>query len=223
MGMHRRIKFSLLSSEGGLAMGVSIHYRGRVADVRKIKTICDKLAVIVDKMNWRYTRLDEGWSQSADSTIEVTEHGSQINGHLPLKGIILTLNPKCEALQFFFDSNGNLRDPISMVIISEGTLKPEDSWISVKTQYAGPETHIWIIVLLKYLKKLHLPDLEVQDEGAYWETGNPEILKEKMDLVSEKIAAVSAELSRVTKGHIENFSADELASVIEALLRNGFD
>ena len=204
-------------------MGVSIHYRGRVADIRNIKTICDKLAVIADKMNWRYTRLDEDWSQSADLRIEVTEQGSQINGHLPLKGIILTLNPKCEALQFFFDSNGNLRDPISMVNISEGTLKPEEVWISVKTQYAGPETHIWIIVLLKYLKKLHLPDLEVQDEGAYWETGNPEILKEKMDLVSEKIAAVSAELSRVTKGHIESFSANELASMIESLLRNKFD
>ena len=203
-------------------MGVSIHYRGRVADIQNIKTICDELAAIADRMDWPYTRLDEDWSQSADLRIEVTEQGSQINGHLPLKGIILTLNPKCEALQFFFDSNGNLRDPISMVNISEGTLKPEDSWISVKTQYAGPETHIWVIGLLKYLKKLYLPDLEVQDEGAYWETGNFEILKEKMDFVGEKIAAVSAELSRVTKGHIESFSADEVASIIEALLRDKF-
>jgi hypothetical protein len=204
-------------------MGVSIHYRGQLADIGKIKTICDELAVIADKMNWRYTRLDEDWSESADLRIEATEHGSQINGHLPLKGIVLTLNPKCEALQFFFDSNGNLRDPISMVNISEGTLKPQDAWVFVKTQYAGPETHIWIVGLLKYLKKHYLSDLEVHDEGAYWETGNFEMLKDKMDLVSEKIAAVSAELSRVTTGHIESFSADELASVIEALLLNKFD
>ena len=204
-------------------MGVSIHYRGRLADIKNIKTICDELAAIADKMNWHYTRLDEDWSQSADATIEVTEQGSQITGHLPLKGIVLTLDPKCETLGFLFDSNGNLRDPISMVNIREETLKPEDAWISVKTQYAGPQTHIWIIGLLKYLKKFHLPDLEVQDEGAYWETGNFEILKEKMDFVGQKIAAVSSELSRVTKGHIESFSADELASVIEALLLNKFD
>jgi len=201
-------------------MGVSIHYRGRVADTQNIKTICDELAAIADKMNWHYTRLDEDWTQSADATIEVTEQGSQITGHLPLKGIVLTLNPKCETLGFLFDSNGNLCDPISMVNISEGTLKPEDVWISVKTQYAGPETHIGVIGLLKYLKKLYIPDLEVQDEGGYWETGNFKILKEKMDFVGEKIAAVSAELSRVAKGHVASFSADEIASIIEALLRD---
>jgi hypothetical protein len=43
-----------------------------------------------------------------------------------------------------------------------------------------------------------------------------------MDFVGEKIAAVSAELSRVTKGHIESFSADEVASIIEALLGDKF-
>ena len=109
-----------------------------------------------------------------------------------------------------------------MLNIREGTLKREDAWISVKTQYAGSEIHLWIIGLLKYLKNFHLHDLEVQDEGDYWETGNFEVLKEKMDLVGEKIAGVSAELSRITKGHIESFSADEFASIIEALLRNKF-
>ena len=201
-------------------MGVSIHYRGRVADTQNIKTICDELAAIADKMNWHYTRLDEDCTQSADATIEVTEQGSQITGHLPLKGIVLTLNPKCETLGFLFDSNGNLCDPVSMVNIREETLEPEDYWISVKTQYASPETHIGVIGLLKYLKKLYIPDLEVQDEGGYWETGNFKILKEKMDFVGEKIAAVSAELSRVAKGHVASFSADEIASIIEALLRD---
>jgi hypothetical protein len=203
-------------------MGVSIHYRGRVAEIQNIKDICDELAAIADRLNWPCTRLDEDWSQAADAAIEVTEQGSLITGHLPLKGISLAPHPKCETLQFFFDANGHLRDPISMVNTSGETLKPEDAWISVKTQYAGPETHIGIIGLLAYLKKRHLPDLEVQDEGEYWETGNLEILKEKMDLVGEKIAAVSAVLSRVTKGHIENFSADELASMLEALLREKF-
>ena len=44
-----------------------------------------------------------------------------------------------------------------------------------------------------------------------------------MDFVAEKITAVSSTLSRVAKGHIEKFSADELASMIEALLRHKFD
>ena len=204
-------------------MGVSIHYHGRVPEIQNIKAICDELAAIADRMNWRYTRLDEDWSHATDATIEVTGQGSRITGHLPLKGIALTPHPKCETLQFFFDADGHLRDPISMVNISEETLKPEDFWICVKTQYAGPETHIWIIGLLKYLKKTHLPDLEVQDEGEYWQTGDYEILRKKMDFVGEKIAAVSAELSRVSKGHIERFSADELAFMIEGLVLHKLD
>ena len=201
-------------------MGVSIHYRGRVADIQNIQTVCDELAAIADRMDWNYTRLDEDWTQVADASIEVTEQGSQITGHLPLNGIALTPHPKCEMMQFFFDANGHLRDSLSMVNVSEEPLKTEGNWISVKTQYAEPETHIWIIGLLKYLKKHHLQDLAVHDEGEYWETGNFEILKEKMDLVGEKIAAMTAELSRVTKGHIGRFSADEVASMLEALIRD---
>ncbi len=64
--------------------------------------------------------------------------------------------------------------------------------------------------------------MEVYDEGHYWETGNFEILKEKMELITEKIQAVTAEMSRVTQSHISCFSADELASMIEALFCNKF-
>ena len=96
-------------------MGVSIHYRGRLAAIQNIKRICDELAAIADRMNWPCTRLDEDWSQAADATIEVTEQGSQITGHLSLKGIALTPHPQCETVQFFFDANGHLRDPISLV------------------------------------------------------------------------------------------------------------
>ncbi len=204
-------------------MGVSIHYRGRLANIQNVKSICYEMAAIAEKMDWRYTCLDEDWSQSASSTIDVTAKGSNISGHLPLKGIALTPCAECETLRFFFDADGELRDPVSMVSISEETLKPEDSWISIKTQYAGPETHVWIIGLLKYLKKFYIPNLEVRDEGKYWQTENIEILKEKMDFIDKKISAVSAELSRVTRGHIESYSADELATVIETLLLNKFD
>ena len=87
-------------------MGVSIHYRGRLADIQKVKSICDELAAITEKMDWRYTCLDEDGSQPADSTIDVTATGSHISGHLPLKGIALTLHTRCETLSFNFDADG---------------------------------------------------------------------------------------------------------------------
>jgi hypothetical protein len=79
-------------------MGVSVHYRGQLADIRKIKGLCQELALVAGKMGWVCTRVDEDWSQAADATIEVAEHGSQIIGHLHLKGIAFTINSKCEPL-----------------------------------------------------------------------------------------------------------------------------
>jgi hypothetical protein len=199
-------------------MGVSIHYRGKMADISTINVLCDELALVADKMDWTCTRLDDDWSKPADATIEVTEKGSQITGHLALKGIAFSIHPKCESLQFFFDAGGNLCDPVSMTLISDGALKPEDVWIAVKTQFAGPETHIWIVGLLKYIQEHYLPGLEVRDESEFWETGNHEILKEKMNLINDKIAIISSELSRVAGSNIEKLSADDLASMIEGLL-----
>jgi hypothetical protein len=204
-------------------MGVSIHYRGKMADISTINVLCDEMALIADKMGWTCTRLDNDWSKPADATIEVTEKGAQITGHLPLKGIGFSIHPRCGSLRFFLDAGGNLCDPVSLTLISEGALKPEDVWITVKTQFAGPETHIWIVSLLKYIHEHYLPGLQVRDEGEFWETGNYETLKEKMNLINDKIDVISSELSRVTGSRLEKLSADELASLIEALILNKFN
>ena len=204
-------------------MGASIHYRGKMADISSIDVLCDELALVADKMGWTCTHLDDSWSKPADATIEVTEKGSQITGHLALKGIAFSISPKCESLRFFFDAAGNLCDPVSMTLICEGALKPEDVWIAVKTQFAGPETHIWIVGLLKYIQEHYLPELQVRDEGEFWETGNHETLKEKMNLINNKIDVISRQLSRVTGNHLEKLSADDLVSMIEALILNKFN
>jgi len=203
-------------------MGVTIHYRGKLGDINTLVALCDELTMVAAKMDWSYRRLDEDWSEPASASIEAVERGARIRGHLPLKGISLAVHPQCESLCFFFDSNGSLCDPISKVRICQDDLKPKEAWVSVKTQFAGPEIHIWIIGLLKYLEKHFITDLEINDEGEYWETADPERLKAKMDFINDKIDALSNELSRVSSEHIDKFSPDELASTIEALVRNKF-
>ncbi|MFH1563997.1 MAG: hypothetical protein ABIF11_11380 [Nitrospirota bacterium] len=199
-------------------MGLSLHYRGRLVDIQQINIICEELIDIATTMNWPWVSLDEDWSRPANATMVTTGQGIQIKGYLSLKGVAFTVNPKCESLRFFFDSEGNLRDPISLTMILEGNLKPEDAWVSVKTQFSSPETHIWIIGLLKYLKKRYIPDLQVLDEGEYWETGNRETLKEKMDFIAGKIDMIANELSCANVGDISGCSDDEIASIIEELL-----
>ena len=203
-------------------MGVTIHYSGQLADLGKVNIMCDELVQIAEKMDWPYNRLDEDWSKPADVRLEHDKRGARIVGYLGLKGISFKPHPRCESVSLFFNSSGKLRDPMGVVLISEGSLKPEDAWIAVKTQFAGPEIHLWIVGLLKYLKEHYIPDLEVRDEGGYWETGDFEVLKEKMDFLNEKMDAVAGELSRVTGSHLERLSPEELASMIEALLQHKF-
>ncbi|QTA85008.1 hypothetical protein [Desulfonema magnum] len=199
-------------------MGLSLHYRGKLADIQDVKAVCKTLTDIASKMNWRWVSLDEDWTKLADAKLKVTEKGAEIMGHLPLKGVSLTVDPKSESVSFFFDSEGNLCDPLNLIMITEGHLEPEDAWISVKTQFSSPETHIRIIGLLQYLKKHYIPDLQVFDEGEYWETGDFEILKEKMDFIADKIEAVANTLSLVSSGHISKYSPEELALMIEKII-----
>ena len=203
-------------------MGVTIRYRGQLADREKINSLCDDLNQVAAKMQWSYNRLDEDWTKPGDARMVRDERGARIEGHLGLKGISLKPHPQCESISFFFDYRGRLCDPVSMVRINDGTLKPEDVWIIVKTQFAGPKMHMWIVGLLKYIQEHYIPDLEVSDEGEYWETGNFDLLKEKMDFLNTKLDEICGELSRLTGNHLDRLSPEDIASMIEGLLQAKF-
>ena len=172
-------------------------------------------------MGWESTRLDDDWDKPADARLRVTPSGARIDGHLGLKGIQIMLGPKAEPLSFFFDREGNLRSPVDTVSILDRILDPEQAWVSIKTQFASPEVHVWIVGLLKYLKKRYISDLRVSDEGQYWETGDVRILKEKMDLINEKIEHISSKLSSSRLGDMSGLSAEQIASRIEQLFLGG--
>ena len=123
-----------------------------------------------------------------------------------------------ESLSFLFDREGNLRCPVGVVLMLEGTLDPADAWISVKTQFASPEVHVWIVGLLKYVKKRYISDLEVSDEGEYWETGDIRILRDKMDFINRKIDQIASGLSSSRFGDVAGLSAEEIASRIGQIL-----
>jgi hypothetical protein len=199
-------------------MGVSIHYRGRLNDLGQLASLCEELTDIAAAMGWQSSRLDDEWTQPGDARLQSTPPGAWIHGHLGLRGIQITPGSKSESLSFFFDREGNLRSPINMCLILDGTLDPEQAWISVKTQFASPEEHVWMVGLLKYLKKRYLSDLQVSDEGEYWETGNIQILKEKMNLIDEKLNQISSELSSNCFCDVAGLSAEQIASKIEQWL-----
>lgn len=196
-------------------MGVSIHYRGRLDDTGLLPSLRDEVSDIADTMGWPSTILDNDWSIPPNAKLPP---GGRIEGCLGLKGIQITPHPESEPLALFFDRDGYLRSPMTMLSILDGTLKPENAWVTVKTQFSGPDTHVWVTGLLKYLKKRYISDLEVRDEGRYWETGDRDVLEQKMALLDDKLQHLSSDLSSGRMGDLTGLSAEQIASRIEQLL-----
>jgi hypothetical protein len=58
----------------------------------------------------------------------------------------------------------------------------------IKTQFAPVEIHIAVIKLLKYIQQKYISNLDVYDEGDYWQTGNDQkFLKGKIDFLNAAI------------------------------------
>ena len=78
---------------------------------------------------------------------------------------------------------------------------------------------IIMLNLLKYLQKRYIPDLQVIDEGDYWESGDEERLKEKMAFLDEKMDRIADALSSVDFVDFSEYTDSEMASLIEEILR----
>jgi hypothetical protein len=185
-------------------MGISIHYRGKLSETKKAKAIYQDLTDIARQMNWPLVSLEDDKS----ATLYETQ----------LTGIALTVHPKCETFFLCFDKDGKLCHPISMMLISEGHIKPEEASVFVKTQFAEPETHLWIIGVLKYLQMHYIPDLQVTDEAGYWETGDVEILEENMGSIDVKSEMMSRVLASINVGDIYDCTPEKMASWFECLV-----
>lgn len=195
-------------------MGVSLHYRGRLNDTGMLSSLCDEVSDIANSIERPTMTLDDDWAVAPNAAL----CGSVVHGNLGLKGIQLTPHDNSEPLCLFFDREGFLRSPITMLSILDGTLEKKTAWVSMKTQFAGPDTHIWVTGLLKYVKKRYISNLEVSDESGYWDTGDRQKLESDMALLDGKLERLSSAVSAGRLGDLTGLSADEIASRIERML-----
>ncbi len=88
-------------------------------------------------------------------------------------GFVVHPHPDCEPLEFEF-----------------GPRYKFSSW--VKTQFAGPDTHIAVVRFLRQIRPI-IGRLGVRDEGEYWNTESLDTLKWHIDHINELIAEMAAE------------------------------
>jgi len=181
-------------------MGLSIHYKGGIDHTDLIPRLIDELEDIAESMRWTSQRIN------TDETDP------------DFRGILINPSGDCEPLCFIFDRDGRLRCLADLIT---GQVEPTEysGYCATKTQFTTVETHIWIIGLLRYLKKHYLSDLEVTDEGEFWETEDRATLIGKKNFLQSKIDQV-AEGFESTAFEGDAQSIEAIVAHIEKITRN---
>ncbi|MCO6478652.1 MAG: hypothetical protein J5I94_18610 [Phaeodactylibacter sp.] len=201
-------------------MGLSLHYRGSLTDKRAVHQLVEEVEDIAKAMNWKYTILDEDWSKAPTAGLDNTDTGGiQITGTLALKGISFQVHPKCEWVYLFFNASCVISSPVQVAMSASEGYPAHAQWHAVKTQFAGPDAHVAIVRLLRYLKGKYLHDLEVTDEGKYWETGDYEYLKAQIEKLGMAIEMVGMALENLDQGSSEEDIVERIEQVLRELRR----
>ena len=161
-------------------MGVTIHYRGSLADLSRVEDFEDRvidlaLAVGGNPRLWR--------------------SANERDPSRMVRGLIIDLAPGQETTSLLISPEGWLIGLMEIGDAERGALT-EKPWCWVKTQFGPIEGHVALVELLAGLKAEFMPDLEVMDESGYWEHRDPKILRQKIEFIGRAIDMLAGELER---------------------------
>jgi hypothetical protein len=127
-------------------MGVRVHFEGRLKSAQALSS----LLLHIEEIGRADTLLTERFENSQAKLGRGSEERPwDYVG--PTKGILLYLHEDCEPLRLEFDRELYIQE-------------------RVKTQFAGVNTHIRLIQILRDIGRF-FQTLAVNDEGEYWECG----------------------------------------------------
>jgi len=125
-------------------MGLSFHYSGRIANPDLLSELIVEIEDIAKVYRWKYNIYERHFPENS---IGKPDYNQDIYG--------ITFTPtNCETISVSFLSNGRLSSPSHLVFWGHTPEQPEREYLymlSVKTQYAGAELHMFIIQLFHYL------------------------------------------------------------------------
>ncbi len=168
-------------------MGLSLHYSARLRQLDQLPQFVEEIEDICGSLGWP--------SQREEMTVEVPARYVPLepgNGHdpklVPINGIHFT-PPECETVSFIFTPQGWTSRAINLAIADTlYDISPDLIYsISVKTQFAGPDVHIALVTLLKYLEKKYFAEIKVNDEGQFWDTMDKDVLLKKFEAYSNML------------------------------------
>lgn len=184
-------------------MGVTIHYRGRLADMDRVEDFEDRVIDLVLELGGN-VRL---WRSADDA-----------DPSRMVRGLFVDLAPGQETTSLLLSPEGWLVHLFQIEEAEKGLLD-EPPWCFVKTQFGSIEGHVALVELLTALKAEFFADLEVSDEGGYWERRDLNELQQKMAFVQHAIDALADALDADGLSHEAAEDPQILTTRIERLAR----
>ena len=184
-------------------MGVTIHYRGTIDSLDSVTEMEDRVIDLVFALGGQATV----WRSHAD--------------HDPtrmIRGLMIEMAPGQESLSLLLSPEGVLT-PICQIESAEQHPFEELPSCFVKTQFGSVLGHVAIVHLLDALRREFFSDMQVSDEGGYFENRSIPALHEKMLRMREAIDSLAQGLQEY--GLSEEAAEDPqiLAARIERVAR----
>lgn len=202
-------------------MGITINFKGSLTDLSKLPKLINEVEDICKIMKWEFMILDNDWSLPENAKIVEKNDDVRIIGNPGLKGIGFKPHKNCEWVDLFFDKNKTLSSIETKCLqLQEKSDKNKYVWNSVETQAVPVLIHIAIIKLLRWLKKNYIHDLEVFDQGKYWETDNIDILHSRLETVIIASDSHIDKSDRQSEKPKKQLSEKDYADYIDKLLEN---
>jgi hypothetical protein len=161
-------------------MGITISYRGRLADLTRIEDFEDRLLDLALEMGGQA----QIWRSFADQ-----------DPRRVVRGAILNLAPGLESTSLLVAPEGWL---IGLTDIKNAELGKvtEPPWCFTKTQFGPIEGHVALVEMLAALGREFLTYLEVSDEGGYWVTRDLAELARRRTFLQGAIEGIAEGLER---------------------------
>ena len=156
-------------------MGITIHYRGTLDNVDCVEQMED----------WS---MDVAFALGGKATV-----WRSFGDHDPsriVRGVMIEMTPGQDTLSLLVSPEGHLT-PLFQIEEAEQTAFSEPPWCFVKTQFGSLTGHVAVVHLLDALKQRYANNLEVSDDGEYYETRDIGNLRHKRKFFNGAIRSMA--------------------------------
>jgi hypothetical protein len=145
-------------------MGVTIHFEGQLTSEAAYQDLIRLISSIAKLEGWRTEPIALG-----ETTLMRVCNEEDWDYTGPVKGIVVFLHEDCDPVRLEFDRDLYLQE-------------------FTKTQFAGVRIHLDVLKLIKSIEPF-FRNLNVEDEGEWWETGDIQVLTEHFSKSQNAIEA----------------------------------